>query len=331
MEKSHVADDYIFADRPRPIQTPSFDSRLVPRKNIDVPDQTVSGAGISTMRETIRLLVLADFHYNFFGQPWERSGDTEEGRTFMGKELLVRLEAVLNERANAVDHVIIPGDLTNSGFEREYAPIHNVLSRFGPDRITIIPGNHDMCANPVTNFLHRMAYRERFHRFFGPYACGASSLDDCAFPFLKLVGDDIAVVGLDTTTSIWHRIRYSPLGFSPSIGVVGEKQMEKLKSILNDVALADKWIVLVMHHDPFVRQNPWTKLGDLKAFRKLINVASRHRRIVVICGHNHNGIIDRIGENTLHIQSPAFCGRRTTEKGRFFDIAIDRDMSYSLI
>lgn len=283
-------------------------------------------------RESIRLLVLADLHYNNHGRRWENEGG--DGPVFMGPMLMKSFEAVLNERAAAADHVIIAGDMTNNGLDHEYGPIEDVLKRFGDDELSMIPGNHDMSPNVLSN-LRRIKFQERFQRYFGRFVQVASDESVAAgaerYPYLKSAGSDVAVIGLDTTADVLTRFRHSFMWFSSSVGCVGYAQMMELKRIVSGDGLADKWIVILMHHDPFVRQNPWTKLGDLKSFRKLIDELSLNRKLIVVCGHDHRGVVELVGENVLHLQPPSFCGRRTAGKGRFLDIVINEDLSYNLL
>lgn len=282
-------------------------------------------------RESIRLLVLADLHYNNHGRRWEKEGG--EGSMFMGPMLLKSFEAVLGQKAAEADHVIIAGDMTNNGLDHEYGPIENALNRFGDAELSIVPGNHDMSPNVLSN-LRRKKFQERFLRHFGRFmrisSDGREAAEAVRYPYLKFAGGDIAIIGMDTTADVLTRFRHSFMWFSSSVGCVGYAQMMELKRIVSSGELADKWIVIVMHHDPFVRQNPWTKLGDLKSFRKLIDELNRDRKLIVICGHDHRGVVELIGENVLHLQPPSFCGRRTTDKGRFLDITINKDLSYTL-
>ncbi|HOX29396.1 MAG TPA: metallophosphoesterase [bacterium] len=281
------------------------------------------------MMQKIRLLILSDLHYNYYGRSWEREGG-QNGRIFTGSHMLRAFDAVLNEKSNEVDHVIIAGDLTNHGNDYEYAPVSNAVSSFTPDKLSIVPGNHDMSTNLIKN-LSRREFRKRFTRFFGRFAqAGRERKDVDPFPYVKKPREGITIIGLDTTAPILERYRNTPIGFSPSVGAIGDEQLRKLGNTLKSLPEKDHWIIIVMHHDPFVRQNPWTRLGDLAKFKRLVLSASEKKKIVVVCGHNHNGRIDHYGKNVLHIQAPAFCGRRTTSKGLYYDITLNDDLSYEL-
>src|SRR5215212_8528227 len=55
------------------------------------------------------------------------------------------LDALISDlQAQAPDHIAITGDLLNLALEAEFAPSRAWLESVGaPDRVTVIPGNHD--------------------------------------------------------------------------------------------------------------------------------------------------------------------------------------------
>src|SRR6185369_3819675 len=56
-------------------------------------------------------------------------------------------------RAAAPDHVAVTGDLTNLGLTAEFASARLWLEEIGePDRVTVIPGNHDANAVRFADF-----------------------------------------------------------------------------------------------------------------------------------------------------------------------------------
>ncbi len=281
------------------------------------------------MKEHIRLLVLADFHHNFYGSRRERRGEGAEGKVFTGPDMLKRLDAVLEEKSGAVDHIIIAGDITNRGFEHEYPPIANILKSRCAESLSVVPGNHDMCTNPFTNVTRRK-FQRRFASHFGGQMSGAGKSQEMNFPYLKFIDKDTAIIGIDTTVGILDRLKHTFLWFSASVGYVGEEQLESMVKMAAGAGQSRKFIVLIMHHDPFVKQNPWTQLCGIRKFKKTIDEISAKSRLIMICGHDHRGRIDYYNENILHIQPPAFCGRRASDKGLFYDVTINNDLSYTL-
>jgi 3',5'-cyclic AMP phosphodiesterase CpdA len=80
------------------------------------------------------------------------------------------------------DHIAITGDLVNLALPSEFAPAHKWLEGVGPpDRVTIIPGNHD---------AYVRATQHRFAEAFGDYlrGDGANASDAIVYPFVQRRG-----------------------------------------------------------------------------------------------------------------------------------------------
>jgi len=280
-------------------------------------------------RDRIRLLALADLHFKRYGVNLGLDFVDSSNEMYTGRELIARLDELLRRKVEEVDHIIIAGDLTNWAHTYQYGPIEIVLNKYDGRQISVVPGNHDMMLNPVKN-LNRRKYQRRFDKYLGRFMTDRKDGDRQYFPYEKKLDEDVVIIGLDTTTGIGNRYRHSALGFSASIGRVGLDQRQELESILNSERLEDKWILLVMHHDPLDKQHFFTRLGDIDSFREILAGVGKHRKVILICGHNHKGIIDYFGDNVLHIQPPAFCGQRAPKKGGYFDITVYPDLSYEL-
>ncbi len=88
------------------------------------------------------------------------------------------------------DHILITGDLTTTALPGEFHAARSTLSAWldDPERVTIIPGNHDR----YTMRAHRS---RRFEDFFGRFS------PQHAYPWLRTIGDRTAILGLDPTRS----------------------------------------------------------------------------------------------------------------------------------
>ena len=75
------------------------------------------------------------------------------------------LDALVSDmQAQTPDHIAITGDLVNLALEAEFAPSRAWLESVGaPDRVTVIPGNHD---------AYVRATRHRFAEAWGNYLDG---------------------------------------------------------------------------------------------------------------------------------------------------------------
>ncbi len=276
----------------------------------------------------MRLLLLSDLHHNEIGQRWERAGE-EDGRVFTGPLMMNALYEVLQERRSQVDHTLFIGDFTNNGRVEEYYPYKRLLKDFDINNLSLIPGNHDMAIDPLTN-LNRAKYRGRFFDHFGRFIPENKIPGSEPFPYIKHIAKDTVLIGIDTTASMSKRFRRTVIGFSPAVGYVGAPQAAAVEKLMSEHIAPGRLIILLLHHDPFSTQNPWTEFADRSRFITIVERASKVAKIVIICGHKHYGTIRRRDENLLHIQAPAFCGRRCASRGLFYDITINPDLSYNL-
>ncbi|MFP2907465.1 metallophosphoesterase family protein [Pyxidicoccus sp. 3LFB2] len=187
------------------------------------------------------------------------------------------LSAIVREaEAHAVDHFILSGDLTAYALEGEFAGARKALGPLAEDprRCTVVPGNHDV-------FTPGSVRTGRFARHFGQLL--DSDLPEYrregAYPFVRLVGDEAAVVGLLST-------RAAPLPAFP-YGSLGEAQLEGLAALLRDPRLDGRAVLVIVHHAPFDRlgrPDRWNHgLRDAEALLRLLPGP----RFAVLHGHIH--------------------------------------------
>lgn len=172
-----------------------------------------------------------------------------------------RLQTLIQEvNASQPDHVVITGDLTALGSDAEFEAARIALAELGgPERVTLIPGNHDRYAQGDG----------AFERFFPSYE----------YPFVRLIGSNVAVVALDST-----RVSGPSQYF---YGRVGQTQLRALDKLLDSRELKDRHVVLAVHHGFFDRNGDralvWTGLVDGPELLRII-----HGRVeAVLHGHVH--------------------------------------------
>ncbi len=175
-------------------------------------------------------------------------------------------------RTEAVDRLVITGDLSNLALDQEFAHIAAKLEGAGMP-VTVIPGNHDAYT--------RGAQRRRgFERTFGAYMRGAqASPDDLDYyPFVQRFGQ-IALIGVSTAHASL------PLY---AVGAVGESQLTRLDTILRELGEAEMTRVVLIHH-PVIQgeAKPRHDLTDLGAFGAVI--AARGAELI-LHGHEHRMI-----------------------------------------
>jgi 3',5'-cyclic AMP phosphodiesterase CpdA len=174
----------------------------------------------------------------------------------------------------SADHVILTGDLTAMGDENELRAMEHSLKHLTKaGRVTFIPGNHD-------RYTDASAAR-RFERVFAAEL--TSSMPEYAdargYPFVKLLGADVAFIGLDST-----RV---PAWFQYFVGRIGAAQLTALKRILDDPRLAGRKVHVLAHHGPLAPdgRREWREsaLIDAPALLKTL----KDRSVMFHHGHSH--------------------------------------------
>ena len=211
------------------------------------------------------------------------------------------LSAIVRDaQSHAVDHFILSGDLTAYALEGEFSGARAALGPLADDprRCTVIPGNHDV----FTPGSHRSG---RFARHFGHLL--ESDLPEYrtegAFPFVRLLGEEAAVVGL-----LSARVPITP---GLSYGYIGPAQLQGLAALLKDARLDGRAVLVVVHHAPLTqrgRADRWSHgLRDAQALLDLLPGP----RYAVLHGHIHQRYHHPATENRPHI----FGAGSSTEAG----------------
>lgn len=236
----------------------------------------------------MRFLHLSDVHVtqDYFRSPfrklgWRRAIALFElsvgGRAKKYARSRETITRILEDRVrHDVDHVILSGDLTAYATEWEFEQARAAIGDLGNDRskITIIPGNHDVYTPGAYN-------TRRFERYFGHLL--ESDLPeytvDGPFPFVRLVGEEAAVVGLMSA-------RVPPIpGFS--FGVIGLKQLGALRDIVHDSRLAHRAILVTVHHAPIAPSGRKDRFLHGLMDADLLFHHLRGPRFAVLHGHIH--------------------------------------------
>lgn len=205
------------------------------------------------------------------------------------KEFAVRAVAAAIRR-EAVDHVVITGDVSNLALEKEFELVSDVLERdlgLSPDDVSLVPGNHDAYT--------RGAFRSRrFQRYFSRYL--RSDLDVAeageSWPFVKLRGS-VAFIGLSTA------VPRPPLVAS---GQLGAAQRRGLERALRHPEVKRRTVVVLQHH-PIINPPRFAKvllegLLDAKAEVELLADLSHG---LVLHGHLHRRCHRRLETRAGHL------------------------------
>lgn len=201
-------------------------------------------------------------------------------RRFAGVEqrienLLVSVDALVP------DHALCTGDLTAIATRREFdrcAALFGEQRLAQPERLTVLPGNHDRYT--------RDAVEDRlFERHFERVCRGEGE----GFPFVKRLRDDVMLVVADVAR---------PCSLLDSSGLCGPTQREKLRAILTNDALRGRFVILALHygllHGDGSRDHRQHGIRDDVELMALLDEPGVHLDLV-LHGHMHEPYAVRLG------------------------------------
>ena len=176
-----------------------------------------------------------------------------------------RLDALVADFIDdAAAEIVITGDLTHIGLEREFRAAADWLAALAPpERVALVPGNHDATVPASLDYQAR---------YWGKYLAGD---DGPGYPTLRVRGD-IAFIGLD-----------SAVATAPGLasGRVDGAQLARLPALLTACRERGLFRVIYLHHCP---------LAGVDSRRKhLVNHAAVAGTIaaggaeLVLHGHGH--------------------------------------------
>jgi 3',5'-cyclic AMP phosphodiesterase CpdA len=165
---------------------------------------------------------------------------------------------VADIKAQQPDHIALTGDLINVALPEEFRRAARWLEDLGPpERITVIPGNHDVYV-PIP--------WDQGLGLWGAYMAGdgqprAKGFD--VFPTLRR-RDGVALIGLSTGVP------------KPPLLATGREGLCR---------------VVMIHHPPLTDQSRFKHLTDAAAFQAMIRKVGCE---VILHGHNHRSEVARI-------------------------------------
>ncbi|MFO0659003.1 MAG: metallophosphoesterase [Polyangiaceae bacterium] len=194
---------------------------------------------------------------------------------------------------HGIEHVVITGDFTNLALEREFAAARRYLDAFEltPEKVSIVPGNHDM-------YTAGSARSKRFYKTFEPYL--TSDLPSCStdhaagpFPYVHLRGP-VALIGLASAL---------PRPVLIASGNIGKAQLEALDRILSLPQVRSRLPVILLHHPPYNGKLVRTVTNGLYDAPELREVISRVPHAVVLHGHLHERVLRRFVTGAAILES----------------------------
>lgn len=198
----------------------------------------------------------------------------QRGRRHLQRpELLAAL--LLDIRAQASDHLLVTGDITNFSYPGEFSAAAKWLAALGrPDTVSVVPGNHDA--------LVPAPWQRSLGKWQDWMSTDMPSLSAAPFPYLRVRGA-VAVVGLSSAVPTTHGL---------ASGRLGGAQLERLESLLNTLRGRGLCRILALHHPPAEGAVSWRKaLRDSAAFRAVL---ARSGAELVLHGHSREARFDTL-------------------------------------
>lgn len=187
-------------------------------------------------------------------------------------------KALESAKAAGFDHLVITGDLTEDGKAGQFEEVARVLHESGiaPEKVTLIPGNHDAYEDP-----------RGWER----------ALEGSLSAFAKTSGggtDKVIDLGelalLPISTSVHQH-------WSSSWGQIHRDELESLDRRAADPGLAKKALLIAQHHPPHPhRFAPMQWLDGLRENARLLALLARRATLQVLHGHMHLPVTRMLGE-----------------------------------
>ena len=178
-------------------------------------------------------------------------------------------------KRSGADHFVISGDLTEIGTPPQFEAFAAELdaSDIHPERITLVPGNHDAYSSGD-------AWKRALEGPLRAYATGAA-----AEPGRVVDRGDVVFLPVDVSC---HQF------VARSAGELTAENAEALERRLSDPGFANKTVVVVQHHQPWSHaRKAWQWWDGLRGHARLMDLLGRYRPVSLLHGHMHK-VLDRL-------------------------------------
>jgi 3',5'-cyclic-AMP phosphodiesterase len=268
-----------------------------------------------------RIAHLSDAHMLDTRPGWSRSNRSMRhrflsiGRPLDGTDRRRKLaEALCAARQAGAARVVISGDLTEVGAPGEFESLAEVLheSPFASDRITLVPGNHDVYSSPD-------GWQRALEGPLSPFAAKSAGRP----------GDVVECSGynllpMDVT---FHQ------AVTRSAGLIQPETLSELDRRASDPALSKLPLVVVQHHPPFVRKTQALHWVDgLIGAAGLMALLEKFKHLFVLHGHLHAVVNRVVGRGVTRVfGATAVVDDREGPRVRIFDVVDDQLQAVGLV
>jgi len=185
-------------------------------------------------------------------------------------------------------HLVITGDLTQIALPDEFRQARAWLDSLGsPGEVTVVPGNHD--AYVYVSWAQGLSQWQPY--LVSDDACGGGEADspETVFPSLRVRGS-VAFIGLSSA---------QPSAPLLATGRLGESQLKRLETMLEQTRSQGLFRVVLLHHPPVPGEERWRK--RLTDAAQLCAVIARQGAELVLHGHRHRSVQSRIEIPGTHV------------------------------
>lgn len=190
---------------------------------------------------------------------WRRSRMTAHDMPLLSR-------MVADMLAQNPDHIACTGDIVNIGLRSEFEPAAHFLAGVGsPDRVSLVPGNHDAYVN---------SSQADIDRYLGPWMLSEAGRYE-GFPYVRLMGP-IALIGLSSALPTFALL---------ATGTLGVQQRQRFSETLKFLGSQNLARVVMIHHPPYRGgATLGRQLTDASAFEDII---AENGAELILHGHNH--------------------------------------------
>lgn len=205
-------------------------------------------------------------------------------------------------REQSIDLALCTGDYTALGTEPEMRHARAEVEPFTalPFGLVTVAGNHDV-------YVGATRAEGAYERHFGPLTRSdmPEHTSDGTYPFVRLVGELVAIVGIVSVrpNDAFHR----------SSGRIPDGQLLALERVLRDPRLGGRFVIIATHYAPRLWDGrPDTPLHGLENADALLRIARGVPWGAIVHGHVHH---------RYHVREPdlpasLFCAGSATHAGR---------------
>lgn len=210
----------------------------------------------------------------------------------------------------ALDHIVITGDLTQIGLPNEFRQARQWLETLGsPTDVTVVPGNHDA-------YVHT-PWEDTFAHW-APYMASDPELQTGEQPFLNnSFFPSVRVRGHTVLIGVTSACPSAPFFATGSLGIA---QMNRLGHILDLACRQGLFRILLIHHPPVETTVGWRKrLTDRVALTTLL---ARHGVEMILHGHAHRASLEYLpwvqaGIPIIGVPSTSARGTKPEQRARY--------------